>query len=125
MAATQQSQALQTINTIFSAAQQLSNLNVLIQQIDASWTDDSVATVIAALQTCPLQADGSLGTPDGTPNAAHPINPASYPALSRANSSNQIAQAKTVLDGIVAYMAGQAVTTQPGARAIINAVVGG
>jgi hypothetical protein len=62
---------------------------------------------------------------DGAPNVAHPINPTLYPTMNRAISSNQIAQLKTILDGIVAYVGGSAVTTQAGARAILNIAVGG
>jgi hypothetical protein len=96
-----------------------------IVALDAAWTDTTSATVIAAMGTAVQNADGSLGAPDGTPNAAHPINPLLYPVLSQAVSSTQLAQAKTILDGVRSYVEGQAVSTQAGARAILNAVIGG
>jgi len=125
MSATPQSQAIQVANQIMSLSQQLLGIYQQMAVLDAAWTDDGVATTIAALGTTALNADGSPGAADGTPNAAHPINLTSYPTLSRAVSSNQIAQAKTIMDGIVNYVGGQAVSTQAGARAILNAVTGG
>jgi len=125
MAATQQSQAIQTANTIMGLAGQLLNIYQQMVILDAAWTDDAVAATIAAMGTTALNADGSAGAADGAANVAHPIDLSKYPALSRAVSSNQIGQAKTILDGIVSYVGGQAVTTQAAARGILNAVTGG
>ena len=125
MASTQNSQAVQIANQIISLSQQLLAIYQQMVILDAAWTDDSAATVIAAMATTALNADGTAGAADGTPNVAHPINLSTYPTLSRMVSSNQIAQAKTIMDGIVNYVGGQAVTTQVGARAILNAVTGG
>lgn len=125
MAATQQSQAIAVANQLISLSNQLMSIYQQMVALDAAWTDQGVATVLAALTTAALNTDGSLGTADGTPNVAHPINPATYPSLSRAVSSNQIGQAKTIMDGLVSYVNGQAVSTQAGARAILNAVIGG
>jgi hypothetical protein len=77
------------------------------------------------MSTVKVNADGSLGTADATPNANNPIDPAKYPGMTRAMSSTQITQMKTVLDGIVSYINGQALAANPGARAILNAAVGG
>lgn len=126
MSATQQSQAIQVANQLISISGQLMSLYQQMVALDAAWTDQGVATVLANMQTVPLNADGSLGTtPDGTPNVAHPINTATFLTFSRALSSNQLGQCKTILDGIVNYVGGQAVATQVGARAILNAAVGG
>lgn len=125
MPATPNSQSLQVANQLLSLSQQLLGVYQQMVILDAAWTDDSVATILAALTTTALNADGTPGTADGAPNAAHPISLVAYPALSRAVTSTQIAQAKTIMDGIVAYVNGQAVSTQAGARAILNAVTGG
>jgi len=125
MAATPQSQAIEVANGLFSAAQQLMGVYNLMIKLDAEWTDDSVATFVAAFSTVATNADGSLGAADATPNVAHAIDPSKYPAMTRAMSSNSIAQIKTILDGIVTYVNGSAVTAQPGARAILNNAVGG
>lgn len=125
MAASPQSQAIQTANSIMSLAQQLLGIYQQMVILDAAWTDDAVATTIAAMTTTALGADGAPGAADGSPNIAHPISLTAYPAFSRAVSSNQIGQAKTIMDGIVAYVGGSAVTTQAAARGILNAVTGG
>jgi len=125
MSATPQSQAIQVANQLMSLSQQLLGIYQQMVILDAAWSDDAVATIVAAMATTALNADGSPGTADGTPNVAHPINLVTYPSLQRAVSSTQIAQAKTIMDGIVNYVGGSAVTTQAGARAILNAVTGG
>lgn len=125
MAATPQSQAIQTANTIMGLAAQLLNIYQQMVILDATWTDDAVAATVAAMATTALGADGAPGAADGAPNVAHPISTTLYPSLTRAVSSNQIGQAKTILDGIVSYVGGSAVTTQASARPILNAVTGG
>ena len=125
MAATQQSQAIQIANQLVSMSTQLLSIYQQMVILDAAWTDDGAATVLAAMGTVAINADGSTGAADGAPNVAHPLNPATYPTLVRAISSNQIAQLKTILDGIVSYVGGSAVTTQASARGILNIAVGG
>jgi len=122
MSTTPQTQAAQVANGLIQAAQQLMQVYQQMVTLDAQWTDQNVATILAAMATAAQNADGSIGANDGTPNAAHPITSA---LLSRAVSSTQIAQLKTILDGVVAYVGGQAVTTQAVARAILNVAVGG
>lgn len=123
--ANQNSQSIQVANNVMNLASQMMSLYQQIVVLDASWTDVGAAAVFAAMGTTTLNADGTPGANDGTANAAHPINLGTYPTLKLAVSSNQLAQAKTILDGLVAYVGGSAVTTQAGARAILNAVIGG
>lgn len=125
MATTPQTQAIQVANGLISAAQQLMNLYQLMVQLDQQWTDQSVATIVAAMATVTQNADGSMGAADGSPNVAHPLSPTLYPTLNRAISSNQIGQLKTILDGVVNYVGGSAVSTQASARPILNVAVGG
>ena len=125
MSGTLNSQAVKTANQIVALSAQLIATYQQIVALDAAWTDTSAATVLAAMGTIAPNADGSLGTPDGTPNAAHPINTLLYPVMVQAVSSTQLAQAKTILDGLRSYIDGQAVSTQVGARAILNAVING
>jgi hypothetical protein len=118
-------QAIQVVQGLVSASQQLMALYNLMVTLDAQWTDQSVATIVAAMATVTQNADGTQGASDGSPNVAHPINLTTYPSMPRSISSNQVGQLKTILDGIVNYVGGQAVSTQTGARAILNAAVGG
>lgn len=125
MSANPQSQAIQIANQLISLSSQLIGIYQEMVVLDAAWSDTAAATTIAAMATVALNADGSPGAADGSPNVAHPINPASYPAMARLISSNQIAQLKTIMDGVVQYVAGSAVTQQIGARGILNTAVGG
>jgi hypothetical protein len=126
MAATPQTQAIQVANSLIAVSQQLIQLYQTMVALDAAWTDQAVATTLAAMGTVALKADGTAGTVDGSPNAANPLDPTKYPALAHLLSSTQIGQLKTILDnGIVNYIGGQAVSTQASARAILNAAVGG
>lgn len=122
--ATAQSQAIGVANQIISCAQQLLALKVQIDAASAAWTDDAVANTLNALQTCALAADGSLGAVDGTPNVAHPINTATYTALSRALSANQIASMLTIIQNISTYVNGGAVSATASARAILDSASG-
>ena len=125
MPATQNSQVIQDANALLSLCQQFMALYQNMVAFDAVWTDHGAATALAAMGTTALNADGTIGAVDSTPNTAHPINITLYPGFTRAVSSTQIAQAKTIMDGVVAYVNGQAVSTQVGARAILNSVIGG
>lgn len=125
MAATQQSQAIQNANTIIALAGQFLTLNYAIAQISNAWADDGTATVLNAMGTTALGADGTAGAADGSPNVAHPLDLSKYPALSRAISANQIASLLTELQTVTTLVAGSAVSAQPGMRGILNAAVGG
>lgn len=125
MASTPQTQAIDTANRLVSLSQQLLSIYQQMVVLDAAWTDDAVATTLAAMKTAIVNTDGSVGADDGAPNAAHAVSPASYPSLSRALTATQYGQLKTILDGIVSYVGGTAVSTQASARGILNFATGG
>ncbi len=125
MAATNQSQAIQVANAYFAAASDLMAAYQRVVALGQQWTDESVANTLNALSTAALNADGTLGTADGTPNNTHPIDTRIYTALQHAVSANQIASVKTVEDAFVTLINGSAVSAQVGARGILNSVIGG
>jgi len=122
--ATPQTQAIEVTNGLILAAQQAMALYATLTALNQNWVDNAVPNTVAAFSTVALNGDGSLGAADSAPNTSHPIDTTKYP-LERAISSFEISQIKSVLDGFVAYINGQAVTTQPGAHAILNVAVGG
>ena len=123
---TPNTQAIAVANTLVANAQQLMNIYNSMVALDSQWSDDSVATYLAAMTTAPLNADGTQSTTaDGSPNSAHPIMGSVYPLLARPLSSTQIAQLKTILDQVVTLVNGSAVSAQSGARGILNFAVGG
>ena len=125
MAATPQTQAIAVINQLENIAIQLMAVYQQMVVIDAAWTDNAMANTINALGTVTLNADGSTGAVDATPNTAHPIDPNKYPSLSRTLSAVQITQIKTTLDNVVTYVNGSAVSATASARAILNSASGG
>jgi hypothetical protein len=122
MSTNPQTQAIQVANALISAAQQLMGLFNTMSTLDAQWTDQSTATILANMQTALVNADGSLAAADATPTAGHALTAVT---LSRAISANQITQIKTILDAVVTLVNGSAVSAQTGARAILNVAVGG
>ena len=123
---TPNSQAVQISNSLISAANVLMGLYQQMQTIDQQWSDWSSATALQNMTTVTIMADGTLNPSlDTTINTTHPISVSVYPALGRSISATQITQLKTILDGVVNYVGGQTVTTQAGARAILNVAVGG
>jgi hypothetical protein len=76
-------------NQIISIAQEVMGFYNQAVALNNAWNDDGSLTVIENLATCTVNADGSLGTADGNPNSANPIDtrtPANS-ALSRAVSA--------------------------------------
>jgi hypothetical protein len=124
MAITQQEQALQLVNAIMATAAQIMSLYTQMSQQAAQWTDQQTASTVSNLDTVERNPDGSLGAADSTPNDQNPIDPTKYPSLARALSEMQIVQIKRVCDDLVAYIAGQQVGPNPGARAILMQAVG-
>ena len=120
-----QTQAIQIANTLFNLSSQLMAVYTQMVVLDQQWIDQGSANVINALGTVAINVDGSTGAADATPNVAHPVDPGKYPSIQRSLSANQIASIKTVLDNIVTYVNGSAVTATPSARGILNSAVGG
>jgi len=121
MATSPQTQAINTANEIINVAGQLKALYDLATLIQAQWTDNAVANTPNAQATAVVNADGSTGAVDGTPNVAHQITNSN---LVRSLSANQITSMKTVLDTFVSMVNGNAVSATPGIRAILNSATG-
>lgn len=120
-----QSQAIQNANTIMNLATQLLSLSQQVTIVNNAWLDDATANTLNAMGTVALNADGTLGTADPSPNTSHPLNLALYPTLNRALSANQIASMLTVLNSIPSFVAGNAIASTASVRAILNSATGG
>lgn len=125
MAATAQSQAIQIVNSIIALGVQLEGLYNQIGIVAAQWNNNGVQTVIGAFGTVSQNADGSQGASDGAPNNAHPMNLATYPALSRSISANQVSALLSILQDVQSFINGNALSATGGIGQIINGVVGG
>ena len=119
------SETIAVANGYVAAAQDIMALYGTLKELAARASDNSVATYLAQMQTVAVVTDGSLAlTPDQAPTPAHPIDTTKYTTLSRPVSMNQLIQVKTVMDAIVSFIEGQAVSANPGARAILHAAIG-
>lgn len=121
-----QSIAIQTANAYLDIVDQILTIYSELRDLNAIAVDNNVAAVLGKMQTVAVNPDGSLATvEDAQIITANPISPRLYPTFNRPVSLTQLAQAKTILDGLIEYVEGRAVTTQIGARAILHAVHGG
>ena len=125
MAATEQSQAIQNANLIINLSGQLLGLYNSIILANNAWQDDGSLSILSSMTTISQNSDGTLGTADGSPNLAHPLNINTYSGLSRAVSVNQLTSALTQLNNIVSYINGSSLSGQVGIRSVLNQVTGG
>jgi hypothetical protein len=124
--ATQQSQVLSLGNQAIQITQQIDSLYETVCQFLEQWQDDNAQSVVLALATCALNADGSLGQADAAPNNAHPINTALYPGLSRAISASDLLALQTYpISNFKAMVEGAAIAAVPSMRSLINKATGG
>lgn len=112
MSTTQQDQTILVANELLNLASSLWFIQQRINAVSAAWTNLGVATKLAAFPTAGLSTTGGLGTPDGSPNVANPIDtrsPLVGAGLSVALSSNQLAGLLTYLQGMATGIGGGAV----------------
>jgi hypothetical protein len=122
---TAQSQAIYVANSLLGVAQQIMSIYEQIGLLSQQWNDQQVANTMATFSTVNETPDGGIGDPDPTPINGHNFDPAIYPGLSRSVSAMEVTQIKTALDDIKAYIDGQDLPPNPGARAILNVATGG
>jgi hypothetical protein len=125
MPATQQSRAIEVANGVIAVAAQINALCTQINDLLIRFGAGNVNTVMAALPTAAQNADGSLGTADGAPNAAHPIDPRVVPTIARAISSNDFIATVAVLQDVQKFWTGSAGTSVINRVSLIAPIVGG
>jgi hypothetical protein len=122
---TQQTQAAAVANTLIAQLAQAASLQAQIDATVTEWTTLSVANMINAFPTAVFLTTGALGTADGSPNVAHPIDTrtADGALITRAISANDIAGIVTGLNGISAAIKGQAVSANGALASLIAKVL--
>jgi hypothetical protein len=119
-----QTQPIGWANAQTNSANNLLNWYANQVALNNQFTNNGIATLLSNCTTAPIGADGTQsGTTDGTPNTAHPLSAAVYPTLQRTLSEIQLAQIQTACQAVTNYIDGLAVTTNPGAHAILNNAV--
>lgn len=121
MLITLETQAADVVNQIISITASVSQLAQQIASVSTQWTNLSVANMVNAFPTAPALTTGALGTADGTPNVAHPIDVRTTDGalISRAISANDIAGMLTFLQGVQSVVNGSAVSANGAAASLI------
>jgi hypothetical protein len=113
MAATPQSQAINGANDLLFAMQVLQQARATCDNFLRQWTANGYGTIWNAMATTAQNADGSLGTADGTPNNAHVIDTRLAGAANLATpiSATNLANAVTLLQALDAFFTNAVVAT--------------
>lgn len=113
MKATKEDAAIAGANELFGYMQQLKAIRLGMTDFLKKYNDETWSTVWASLATAAQNADGSLGTADGTPNTAHPIDTrvGTQTALNKAVTQTMLVSGVTCLNQLVNFFGNVAVTT--------------
>lgn len=109
MAPTKQLQAVALLNQTYSLINQLQGLGLAVNALASQYNNTGASTFWSAMPTCAQNADGSLGTADATPNAAHPIDTRVVTGLLRAVPANDGMSLVAALQAFQLYFSGGAV----------------
>lgn len=110
MTQTKQALAITAAQTVAALMAQLSATHDAVNAFLTANTNNTYDGQWIAFPTITVNADGTLGTPDGTLNNAHPINvPAGNPLLV---ARNDLLTATGILVNFQNFMNGVAVATQ-------------
>lgn len=121
MPGTQEQRVAALANQMVSLTAGLSATAQQIAQISTLWTNLSAANKLNAFPTAALTTTGGLGTVDGSPNVANPINIQVAPGneLLFAISANNFAGLLTYLQGIQSAINGSAVGANGAAAQLV------
>lgn len=126
MPATPQSQAVSLANQALTLDTAIATLLEQVNQFLTVWNDTGASNYLNSLATAAPNADGSLGTADGAPNTAHPIDTRVVAGLNRAISAADLsALVAYPITNFQAMCNGQAIAAIGGMRQIINKATGG
>lgn len=113
MAATPQSQAINGANDLLAIMQQFQSARAAADNWLRQYNASNWSAVWNALATAPANADGSLGTADGSPNTAHPIDTrvASQAGLQTPISAANLVNGAAIVTALDAFFTGGVVAT--------------
>src|SRR5579859_8118295 len=107
--ATKQSAAVNGANALGALVQSLLSVRSQVNEFVSKYNDENWSAVWNALPTAPANADGSLGTADGTPNNAHPIDTRIISGLTFPVAANDLMNAVAAIEALQNYFTGGAV----------------
>lgn len=109
---TPQTQSVGLINDLIGLVQTATTVAGQIDSLYTLWTNAQTGDVIRAFPTAAFMADGTLGSPDATPDSTHPMDTRNgLPAdgITRALSANDVVGIITSLLGVRDVIRGQPV----------------
>lgn len=118
---TQEIQAANLANTMIALVAELQQIATAVTSCSNQWTNLSAANLLNAFPTAPLSSTGGIGSADGSPNTAHPINVTVSPGseINRAISANNLASMLTYLQGVQSAINGSAVSANGAALQLL------
>jgi hypothetical protein len=111
MPATPQSQAVNLANDLLGVMTQIQAARDAADELLKKYTADNTSAIWNALPTAAQNADGSLGTADGTPNNAHPIDTRVISTLTIPLPANSLVNGVALLQALDAFFTNGAVAT--------------
>jgi hypothetical protein len=111
--ATRQDKAVAAANQLIGIANQLALLRAQINDYVTTYNNEAYSTTWGAFPTAAQNADGSLGTADGTPTAGHPIDTrvANVGLLTKAVTAAMLSSMVTCLQQLQNFFSNATVTT--------------
>jgi hypothetical protein len=101
-----QSKAITAAQNLIGYMQQFQTLRSQINEFLAEYNSENYSAMWAAFATAPENPDGTLGSPDASPNTAHPIT------VSGINRSQQaLVAGVTFIQDFQRFLTNQAVST--------------
>jgi hypothetical protein len=122
MSQLQSDTAITYANQTMNLVQQLRILRVSVAELMTINANNPLGNLWNPLKTTGTNADGTLGTADGTPVVTNPIDSRIYPALSREASATAIEAALQILVDFNTFLNGTALSANAARPAQINAV---
>ena len=118
----QSDDAVTYVNQVCQLVGQIKAMRQTVAELITVNANNPIGNLWNVLKTTALNADGTLGTADGSVVAANPIDPRVYPALNRAVSQNALNNALQILVDFNTFCNGTQVAANAARPAQINAV---
>jgi hypothetical protein len=120
-----QTQAIAYARQLVSVAQQFKSLQLACQQIKFSKNNNAYITALAAMGTAPINADGTLGTKDGSPVITNPIiDPANGTPTYMLPTKTLLANMEAAIDAYLVFLDGSSAPTQVNRNGTIDPIIG-
>jgi len=120
MAQLQSDTAVKYANQVVGLAAQLANIRDQVNALLALNSVQPLGNLWNALNTTAQAADGTLGTADGAPNTAHPIDTRVYAALGKAVSATALSNGLQLLTEFQTFSTGATTASDASRPAFID-----